>query len=154
CCIVNTASIAGLLPAFNAPIYSASKHAVVGLTEVLNFQLQDVGSKVRAFVLCPGYIATNLHNCMENRPSEYTGEDDYFKSADFKERYDIMTANVINGISVEKLIDIIFDALEKDKYYIHTHEEFLPLIEKRASNIAKGKRPRSPGQYKIQKSDK
>src|SRR5258707_3726385 len=53
--IVNTASIAGLLPGFG-PSYDASKHAVVALTEDLYLNLQQVGIPIGVSVLCPGWV--------------------------------------------------------------------------------------------------
>jgi NAD(P)-dependent dehydrogenase (short-subunit alcohol dehydrogenase family) len=56
--IINTASLAGLLGApFMVP-YSASKHAVVGLSKSLRAEAADLGVKVTA--ICPGYIQTNI----------------------------------------------------------------------------------------------
>ena len=56
--IINTASIAGLkaLP-FMGP-YTATKHAVVGISEALAFELAMTGSPVKVSVLCPGFIRT------------------------------------------------------------------------------------------------
>jgi short-subunit dehydrogenase len=56
--IVNIASAAGLAPTFNMSAYSASKHAVVGLTESLNLELE--GSNVSISVVCPGIINTPI----------------------------------------------------------------------------------------------
>lgn len=56
--IVNTASIAGLIPAPLFGAYCASKFAVVGLTRVLRPEAQAFG--VRVSVLCPGVIRTPL----------------------------------------------------------------------------------------------
>ncbi len=56
--IVNTASLAGLLGApFMVP-YSATKHAVVGLSKSLRAEAADLGVKVT--VICPGFIQTNI----------------------------------------------------------------------------------------------
>jgi NAD(P)-dependent dehydrogenase (short-subunit alcohol dehydrogenase family) len=60
--IVNTASAAGLLPGpGNAP-YSASKHAIVGLSLSLRFEAADLGVKVS--VICPGFVRTNISQSM------------------------------------------------------------------------------------------
>jgi NAD(P)-dependent dehydrogenase (short-subunit alcohol dehydrogenase family) len=56
--IVNTASGAGLLPHPRMAPYSASKHAVVGLSTSLAAELH--GSKVKVTVLCPGVINTAI----------------------------------------------------------------------------------------------
>jgi short-subunit dehydrogenase len=56
--IVNIASAAGFSPAPNMSAYAASKHAVVGLSEVLALELYD--SDISVLVVCPGIINTNI----------------------------------------------------------------------------------------------
>jgi NAD(P)-dependent dehydrogenase (short-subunit alcohol dehydrogenase family) len=56
--IVNTASVAGLLPTAGAGSYAAAKHAVVGLTKSL--RIEAVRHGVRASVVCPGAIKTPI----------------------------------------------------------------------------------------------
>jgi NAD(P)-dependent dehydrogenase (short-subunit alcohol dehydrogenase family) len=75
--VVNTSSGNGglvLLPF--TPIYSTSKCAVSTLTEVLHFQLVQMGARLRASVLYPGpnVVATNIFSAARNRAQEYTRE--------------------------------------------------------------------------------
>ena len=56
--IVNTASMAGLVPAAGLGAYSATKAAVVGLTDALDIELGD--TQVRVSALCPGVINTAI----------------------------------------------------------------------------------------------
>jgi NAD(P)-dependent dehydrogenase (short-subunit alcohol dehydrogenase family) len=56
--IVNTASMAGLVPAAGMSAYSATKSAVVALTEALDIELMD--TSVRVSALCPGVIDTAI----------------------------------------------------------------------------------------------
>jgi NAD(P)-dependent dehydrogenase (short-subunit alcohol dehydrogenase family) len=56
--IVNTASMAGLVPSPGEISYAASKYAVVGLSESLRIEAGDLGVKVS--VVCPGLINTPL----------------------------------------------------------------------------------------------
>jgi NAD(P)-dependent dehydrogenase (short-subunit alcohol dehydrogenase family) len=56
--IVNVASTAGFAPMPNMAAYAASKHAVVGLSEVLAMELHDTGISV--LVVCPGIINTAI----------------------------------------------------------------------------------------------
>jgi NAD(P)-dependent dehydrogenase (short-subunit alcohol dehydrogenase family) len=62
--IVNTASLAGLIPGGLTSGYSASKHAVVGFTLTLRSEARQYGIKVNA--LCPGYMRTNIQKTTEN----------------------------------------------------------------------------------------
>jgi len=56
--IVNTASMAGLVPVPGLAAYSATKAAVVGLTDALDIELR--GTQVRVCALCPGVINTAI----------------------------------------------------------------------------------------------
>ncbi|MGH3912909.1 MAG: SDR family NAD(P)-dependent oxidoreductase [Pseudonocardiaceae bacterium] len=56
--IVNTASLAGLVPTPLKIAYTATKHAVVGLSLGLRSEGADHG--VRVSVVCPGYVDTPL----------------------------------------------------------------------------------------------
>jgi NAD(P)-dependent dehydrogenase (short-subunit alcohol dehydrogenase family) len=56
--IVNTASIAGLIPCPGLVAYSASKHAVVGLSTGLRVEAAKHGVKVS--VVCPGFVRTPI----------------------------------------------------------------------------------------------
>jgi NAD(P)-dependent dehydrogenase (short-subunit alcohol dehydrogenase family) len=56
--IVNTASMAGLMPTPMIVSYGAAKHAVVGLSTSLRIEAATAG--VRVSVLCPGVIRTPI----------------------------------------------------------------------------------------------
>ncbi|MFG2590393.1 SDR family oxidoreductase [Streptomyces sp. NBC_01166] len=56
--IVNTASLAGLVPSAGTTSYVTTKHAVVGLSHNLRIEAAQLG--VRVSVLCPGVIRTPL----------------------------------------------------------------------------------------------
>jgi NAD(P)-dependent dehydrogenase (short-subunit alcohol dehydrogenase family) len=56
--LVNVASAAGRIPQPGSAVYSATKHAIVGLTESLRLEYRDSG--VRFSILHPGYIQTAM----------------------------------------------------------------------------------------------
>jgi len=56
--IVGIASIEGLIGHGNIPAYTASKHALIGLTRSLAARLGPEGIRINA--VCPGYIATPM----------------------------------------------------------------------------------------------
>ncbi len=56
--IINTASIEGLVPFPGTVSYVASKYGVVGLSNALRIEGQELGVKVS--VVCPGYIKTPI----------------------------------------------------------------------------------------------
>lgn len=64
--IVNVASLAGFAPAPNMSAYAASKHAVVGLSEVLAMELHD--TEISVLVVCPGIINTAIVHVSPTAP--------------------------------------------------------------------------------------
>jgi len=56
--IVNMASISGLRPTVNHGIYTTSKFAVVGMTQVA--ALDYVEQKIRVNAVCPGFVRTDM----------------------------------------------------------------------------------------------
>ncbi|CAO2656402.1 Nn.00g052050.m01.CDS01 [Neocucurbitaria sp. VM-36] len=70
--IVMTASCGGLYPSYYSPIYTATKHAVVGFMRSISpFFYHKAGIRVNA--ICPGTVKTNLLSSQEwaNFPEEY-----------------------------------------------------------------------------------
>lgn len=58
--LVNTASLAGLLPTPGLSAYGASKWAVVSLTQSLRLEGEALGVKVSA--ICPSFVESNIYS--------------------------------------------------------------------------------------------
>jgi NAD(P)-dependent dehydrogenase (short-subunit alcohol dehydrogenase family) len=67
--IVNTASMAGMNSGLGFSPYSASKFAVVTMSEGLAMQVAPLGIGVT--VLCPGFVRTRIWESGRNRPERY-----------------------------------------------------------------------------------
>jgi NAD(P)-dependent dehydrogenase (short-subunit alcohol dehydrogenase family) len=80
--IVNTASLAGLIPGGLTSIYSASKHAVVGFSLTLRAEARQYG--VRVSTLCPGYMRTNIQKNTENVSAYMNSEKNRQMNAEMK----------------------------------------------------------------------
>ncbi len=81
--VVITGSLAGLIPTPSLGPYSAVKHALTGLAEVLQTEL--VGTGVHVSLVCPGVVQSRIAQSERNRPSEYPGVS--HADADLAERY-------------------------------------------------------------------
>ena len=61
--VVNIASVAGLAPGPGVATYVATKHAVVGLTESVRYEMKGTGVELTA--ICPAPVATELFSGLE-----------------------------------------------------------------------------------------
>jgi NAD(P)-dependent dehydrogenase (short-subunit alcohol dehydrogenase family) len=135
--VINTASIAGLTShAWMGP-YTATKHAVVAISEVLSKELELADAKIDVSVLCPGFVKTGIARSDRNRPSD-GGATTERPSAGLAAA---MTALVDNGRPAEAIADAVVDAIRTRRFYILTHDDLKPAIEHRQRDILDGRRP-------------
>jgi NAD(P)-dependent dehydrogenase (short-subunit alcohol dehydrogenase family) len=80
--IINTSSLAGLIPGGLTSTYSASKHAVVGFSLTLRSEAKLYGIKVST--LCPGYLRTNIQETTPNLSDFMNSEKNKKMNADMK----------------------------------------------------------------------
>jgi NADP-dependent 3-hydroxy acid dehydrogenase YdfG len=69
--IVNTASLAGLVASPGSASYTATKHAVVGISKVLRAEAERHG--VQVSVLCPGAVRTPMHGVSDEDLHKFYG---------------------------------------------------------------------------------
>jgi NAD(P)-dependent dehydrogenase (short-subunit alcohol dehydrogenase family) len=129
--VLNTASITGLIvsPGTSA-VYSASKHAVVAISETLAHELRPHGLHVA--VLCPGSVATNITEADRNVPA---GLPRAGLTAAAPEERAFTRAFVQNGLAPSVVADQAFAALAERRFYVITHPEYRDTIATRHREI-------------------
>jgi NAD(P)-dependent dehydrogenase (short-subunit alcohol dehydrogenase family) len=138
--IVNTASVAGLLPGAAPASYTASKYAVVGLTEMLHHELALASEgRIGASVLCPGLIATRIHEAGRNRPGGPPAE----PAAGTPEAAmrEAVRSFFAGGMPPAQVAGMVVDAIRSTRFYILTHDTFNSLLDARARAILSGEAP-------------
>src|SRR5207249_5000955 len=90
--VVNTASLAGLMP--GRGIYGVTKQAVVALSESLYNDLKAMDAKIGVSVLCPGWVDTNIVDASRNRPAELARTVDAIPDAQ-REQMETMVRNFL-----------------------------------------------------------
>lgn len=135
--ILNTASIAGLTSGARLPIYGATKHAVVRISEALHLQLAGMQSKLKVSVLCPGGVNTRIALASRNRPGE--AWDDAAPrptAAELAGREQQWAARTgPTGMPPEAVAETVFQAIQDERFYILTHAEYDDAIRARTENI-------------------
>ena len=138
--VVNTASIAGLTSTpFMGP-YTATKHAVVALSECLAKELELTGAKVGVSVLCPGFVKTQINTSHRNRPRAVDSAARPLSAAASKFAQ-VLDQLVNAGIPPERVADDVVRAIREPRFYILTHPEMKPQVEHRMRQILDEKQP-------------
>ncbi|MEE2783914.1 MAG: SDR family NAD(P)-dependent oxidoreductase [Pseudomonadota bacterium] len=128
---VNTASMAGQMPIPGGSIYTTSKYAVVGLSEVMRTDLArfNIGTSV----LCPGGVITNVSDSGRNRPSNLQAEKDTSRlgmgKTSIGERVltDMLDASIVG--------DMVLAAVLANDAYIFSHPALKSVVDKRTRAI-------------------
>jgi NAD(P)-dependent dehydrogenase (short-subunit alcohol dehydrogenase family) len=118
--IVNTASIAGLTSGAALPIYGATKHAVVRITEALHFQLDQMQSKVKCSVLCPGGVRTRIVSAARNQPLNLR-ESGETPSNEWQREVDQMWSERAATMEPPEVAEKVWQAIQDERFYILTH---------------------------------
>ncbi len=143
CHIINTSSGAGLIVGgFSAP-YSATKHAVVALSESLYLSLQQRNSLVKVSVLCPGLVRTNIANTERNRPAELRNEP-VTMTPEMQAGLAAFQAAIERSMPPPQVADVVFDAIQKEQFYILTHPDWMEAIQLRTDKLLRMENPQNP----------
>ena len=117
--IVNTASMAGIGGAPGMAIYSASKFAVVGMSEAMAADLTE--TPVNVSVLCPGFVKTRILESGRNRPAELEND----RVREFTPEQEAMAQALMAGaLPPEHVAECVIDAMREERFWIFTHPEY------------------------------
>ncbi len=138
--VVNTASVAGLVSLPYGAIYHATKHAVVTITESLHYELSLENAKLKASVLCPGRVKTQIMDCYRNRPAKHGGQlrEEEIGVAGMWKAY---SEAVDSGLPANYVAEMVFHAIWHEQLYVMTTTSFNGEVRKRAEGIAGQRNP-------------
>ena len=142
CHVVNTASRAGLATRPWLAMYSASKHAVVALSESLYHELSLTGSKVKVSVLCPAVVNTRIGESERNRPEtlrDAAGAGVPVQQAQAMEQ--AFRALLATGQPPEEVAAAVVEAIRGERFYIIPHEETKAWVATRLNDIIGDRNP-------------
>jgi NAD(P)-dependent dehydrogenase (short-subunit alcohol dehydrogenase family) len=120
--IVNTASVAALIPGAGTAAYAAAKAAVVALTETLGVEL--AGTRVGVSVLLPAMVRTSITANATKRPGHHAGAP---LTEDFLPPGQILEPEQVGAI--------VIAAIQAGERYIVTHPETAHAVRERCSAL-------------------
>lgn len=156
--LMTTVSAAGLLSGDGT--YGVSKHAVLALTEGVNWDSHLHGANISVSVLCPGFVDTNIDKSERNRPGHLSQS----RGPAVEAEINPVASLLRRGKKPSEIADIAFDAINEEVFYILTRPLYdellrdrfdkilsrkplaLPSAEERAQFMAKFFAPRDDGE--------
>ena len=129
--IVNVASMAGMggVPYLGA--YTATKAAVVALSESWAGELEEKG--IHVSVQCPAFVQTRIHESERNRPAQY--QSDELRTSNENSFANSTKQMVESGIEVSIVGKRVVEALNDGEFYIFTHPNYRPIMQGRTAAI-------------------
>jgi NAD(P)-dependent dehydrogenase (short-subunit alcohol dehydrogenase family) len=137
--VVNTASLAGHVSGPMMAPYSASKFAVVAISEALYHEMNMSGTAIGVSVLCPGWVDTNIHASERNRPAALRGAGGGAMSMDG--RAEMLKQVLASGMPPAEVASLVLQAIRDDRFYVLTHPDMTPAVETRMKAIVDGANP-------------
>ena len=133
CAIVNTASMAGLLPTPSLGAYTVAKFGVVAMSEVLSLETRDT-TNLRVSVLCPGFVRTRIADSDRNIPEHLVSLEEPTVESDFMR--EAVRDLIASGIPPSEVAARVFEAIVAERFYILPHPQYGEQVITRAQEIA------------------
>ncbi|BBZ10070.1 short-chain dehydrogenase [Mycobacterium branderi] len=118
--IVNTASMAGIVPMTRVGAYSSSKFAGVGFSMVLRDEL--LGTDVGVSVLCPGTVATRINVTAGEAEAKLLGQEINRAALEGN------GALLGQGADPDRVGEQVVEAMQQRQFLIITHRDWEPLV--------------------------
>lgn len=132
--VVNVASAAAWLSVPGLGPYSASKHAVLALSEALRLELEAAGSRVGVSVVCPQFVRTDIARALLDRTSTEDTASDRVGRA--------LGRRITAGVAPEHVAGIVIDGIRENRFMISEDRQAVVSNARRRLDIAGGAPPR------------
>jgi short-subunit dehydrogenase len=131
---VCTASNTSLHSTSGVAVYVASKKAVLGFCEALQYDLWRVGSAVKVSIICPNKMSSDMPNSSRNRPASLAGK------APTEEELKVMATYLADGgHTPAEAAAIVLDGIAEQRFYILTNPIDADHAEAWAAGVREGK---------------
>lgn len=132
--LINVASMAGMVGVPSAGAYTATKVAVVGMSESWYSELKP--HNIQVSVLCPAFVKTRINLSHRNKPAELKSDKaNIGNKAELSAIAEHMQNVVNNGLSPDLVGERVVEAVSHGELYIFTHPNYRKVVQKRFKAI-------------------
>lgn len=137
--VVNTGSLASFSGHGDYAPYSASKAAVLSISQSLYSEMRAMKTSLGVSVVCPGTVRTRIHESWRNRPEE--DETWSRRDIDDPERLAMSEKYRAHGKDADQVAEIVLEAMLADRFYIFTDDYAEVFLRAALEPIATGRNP-------------
>lgn len=138
--IVNTASLAAFNGNGDHAPYCSSKFAVLGMSQSLHSEMAALQTDIGVHVVCPGMVATRIHQSWRNRPEGDTPwSDREFANPAFVKGSEAFQGN---GISPDEIAQSTFEAIRDSRFYVFSGTTWPLFLEDSLGRAIRAENPR------------
>ena len=132
--VVNVASMASMGGVPFSGAYTATKAAVVALSESWAAELNRKG--IHVSVLCPAFVQTRIYDSERNRPEQYQSDTVNTGNTGNENSFSSKTKQMVeNGIDVSIVGKRVVEAINEGEFYIFTHPNYRSVVQQRSAAI-------------------
>lgn len=145
--VVNTASMAGHMPGHSP--YTASKWAVVGITQGLYNAMGSEGTGIGVSCLCPGWVRTEIANAARNQPESAAPPALFEPNERQRQTREFLNAVLETGMDPDDVANMVFDAVVNDTFWIFTDMDMVQMLRDKHDSIVENRNPTLMGGFSL-----
>ena len=130
--IVNTSSVNGMSVFPGLGGYSATKYAVVGLSEALSAELEQEGGRIKVSIFLPGPVHSNIHDGVQHRSADYEAGS---LTGTRLEELEAFANITVPWMDARLAADMLIEGVRNNRLYVWTHPEITAAITVRQEAI-------------------
>ena len=137
--VVNTASMAGHLPGHSP--YTASKWAVVGITQGLYNTMATDQTGIGVSCLCPGWVRTEIAEASRNQPESAAPPALFEPTEEQQAARAFVKAAIDGGMEPDTVADLVHDAIVNNRFWIFTDLGMVEMLREKHASIVENRNP-------------
>jgi NAD(P)-dependent dehydrogenase (short-subunit alcohol dehydrogenase family) len=137
--VINTGSLASFNGNGDHAPYCSSKAAVLGLSQSLFSEMQAMQTGIGVSIVCPGMVATRIHQSWRNRPEgDAPWSDREFADEAFRAGSDAFQGR---GIPPDDIAESTIAAVRDGSFYVFTGPNWRAFMEHTVGRAVRGVNP-------------
>jgi len=137
--IINTGSLASFNGNGDHAPYCSSKAAVLGLSQALYSEMTAMMTGIGVSIICPGMVATRIHQSWRNRPGrDRPWSDREFADADFVDGSEAFQGR---GISPQNIASATLEAVRDGRFYVFAGDTWPRFLEETVGRAIRAENP-------------